>query len=350
MGRGADPVVAVPVLVADKTPMGTSLLADSLRRDRHFHVSTAINSQELSDRLQGNSHCVLIISSDMEEQSENRFALLRRLRTEFSDLSTVILLDSPQRDLVIEAFRAGAKGIFCRADPLRALRKCVYRVYAGEIWANNREMEFVLQVLRDAAPLRVIDTDGHFLLEREQEIVECIAAGLSNREIGDRLRLSEHTVKNYLARVYDKLGVSTRAEVIFYACTYTQQVRNHTAGELLAGLNGAAPEKVRRLAEQGFAVAQHLLARMYRDGEGVPVDPVSAYAWFLVAEETCRQISGCSRRQRKQMEASLLAEQIRLARSASLLQVWKLQQQIDAELGTEEELAIAPGNGSLPGK
>ncbi|MGE5205181.1 MAG: LuxR C-terminal-related transcriptional regulator [Chlamydiota bacterium] len=330
--------------------MGTSLLADSLRRDRHFHISTAFTSQEMSDRLNGNSTSVLIVSAELDNLPEKGFALLRRLRTDHPDLRTIILLDSPQRDLVVEAFRAGAKGIFCRVDPFRALRKCIYRIYAGEIWASNREMEFVLQVLRDTAPLRVIDSSGQPLLAREQEIVECIAAGLSNREIGDRLKLSEHTVKNYLARVYHKLGVSTRAEVIFYACTYTQQAHNQVAEELLAGLNGAGPEKILRLAEQGFALAQHLLARMYRDGVGVAEDPVSACAWFLIAEETCRQISRYSRSQRKRLEASLLPDQIRVAKATCLQQVWKLQQQIDAELGAEEEAELVPGNGSLRGR
>ncbi|HLK32162.1 MAG TPA: LuxR C-terminal-related transcriptional regulator, partial [Terriglobales bacterium] len=270
----------------------------------------------------------------------NGFTLLRQLRTDHPDVRTIILLDSPQRELVVEAFRAGAKGIFCRIDPIRALRKCIYRIHAGEIWASNREMEYVLQALRDTAPLRVIDVQGQTLLPREQQIVECIAAGLSNRETGDRLRLSEHTIKNYLARIYHKLGVSSRAEVIFYACTYLQQSRPQSEAEIIAGLADAAPDRVRKLAEQGLVVAQYLLAKMYRDGEGVAQDSAAAYTWFLVAEQTCREISRCSRNQRELLQAQLDPKQMESAKATGLQHASKLQQQIQSELGEKEEVSL----------
>jgi DNA-binding CsgD family transcriptional regulator len=55
------------------------------------------------------------------------------------------------------------------------------------------------------------------LSRREVEVVRCVAEGLSNREIAQRLGLTEHTVKNYLFRIFDKLGVSKRVEVVLYA-------------------------------------------------------------------------------------------------------------------------------------
>jgi DNA-binding CsgD family transcriptional regulator len=64
----------------------------------------------------------------------------------------------------------------------------------------------------------MIDAKGAILLSRrEQEVVRCVAEGLSNREIAQRLGLTEHTVKNYLFRIFDKLGVSKRVEVVLYA-------------------------------------------------------------------------------------------------------------------------------------
>ena len=64
----------------------------------------------------------------------------------------------------------------------------------------------------------MIDSRGAVLLSRrEQEVVRCVAEGLSNREIAQRLGLTEHTVKNYLFRIFDKLGVSKRVEVVLYA-------------------------------------------------------------------------------------------------------------------------------------
>lgn len=334
--------------------MGTSLLADTLRRHRHFEVSTAFDSHELSDKVDGQAGLVLILSTELDDQSVDGFLLLRRLRAARPDVRAIMLLDTPRRDQVIEAFRSGANGVFCRSDPIHALRKCIYRVYAGEIWANNQELEFVLEVLRDTAPLRLVEGNGQNLLDREREIIECIAGGLSNRQIGDRLKLSEHTVKNYLARIYQKLGVSTRAEVIFYACTCHNQEKR-AERSLLAGLNGDAARSLCELAEQGFVLPQFLLARMYRDGKGAPQDPLLAYRWFLIAEQACRRLGLSSQRERRRLRSQLDAGQIRSAESAALEHLSKIIQQTDPELWQQElwevsAAGVAPAQRRAPRK
>ena len=65
--------------------------------------------------------------------------------------------------------------------------------------------------------MRLVDASGISLSKREQDVVRCVAEGLTNREIAHRLNLTEHTVKNYLFRIFDKLGVSSRVEVVLYA-------------------------------------------------------------------------------------------------------------------------------------
>jgi DNA-binding NarL/FixJ family response regulator len=79
-------------------------------------------------------------------------------------------------------------------------------------------MHAVLNAFRAAVPLRVTAVDGKVLLtKRQEQLVGLVAEGMSNREIAHNLRLSQHTVKNYLFRIFDKLGVSSRAELIIYA-------------------------------------------------------------------------------------------------------------------------------------
>jgi DNA-binding CsgD family transcriptional regulator len=63
----------------------------------------------------------------------------------------------------------------------------------------------------------MVSASGVSLSKREQDVVRCVAEGLTNREIAGRLTLTEHTVKNYLFRIFDKLGVSSRVEVVLYA-------------------------------------------------------------------------------------------------------------------------------------
>jgi len=120
---------------------------------------------------------------------------------------------------LIEGLRAGARGVFLRSNfNFVALRKCVRRVCQGQIWLGNAELEYVLAALSQARPLRVVNPDGSSLLSpREEEVVHLVAEGLGNREIAEQMNLSEHTVKNYVFHIFDKLGVSNRVELVLYA-------------------------------------------------------------------------------------------------------------------------------------
>jgi DNA-binding NarL/FixJ family response regulator len=129
-----------------------------------------------------------------------------------------MLLDSSERASVIESFLAGARGVFSRTDSLKALAKCIHSVHNGQVWASSRELQFVLEALCAPAPIRLLNGKGTAMLSaREMEVVQSVAEGLTNREIAKRLGLTEHTVKNYLFRIFDKLGVSSRVEVVLYA-------------------------------------------------------------------------------------------------------------------------------------
>jgi DNA-binding CsgD family transcriptional regulator len=93
-------------------------------------------------------------------------------------------------------------------------------VYEGQIWASSEQMTFAVEALASSPVVRAVDANGLSLLsKREMEVVRSLAEGLTNREIAERLGLSQHTIKNYLFRVYDKLGVSSRLELLFLTLT-----------------------------------------------------------------------------------------------------------------------------------
>ncbi len=151
------------------------------------------------------------------------FGILDELHAAFPKTRGVILLKSAPHDMVVDAFRGGAKGVFCRTEPLQTLCKCVQSVYEGQIWANSHQLHYVLDALMKATPLRVINCQGCALLtKREDDVVNQVVDGLSNREVAQKLGLSEHTVSNYLFRVYDKLGISSRVELILYVLKQKQ--------------------------------------------------------------------------------------------------------------------------------
>jgi len=212
------------VLIADSSRMGCQLLAAALKRRSHCLnvVSSAVDSMEVLNAAKKHAPHVALISANLQDGSLFGFKVLRELGASQPNTRVVMLLDSPERDLVVDAFRGGARGIFCRADSIERLYKCLYNVHKGQIWASSNELQFLLEALAEALPLRVVNAQGiNLLTKREGQVVHLVAEGLTNRGISRELSLSEHTVKNYLFRIFDKLGVSTRVELIL--CTFSKQ-------------------------------------------------------------------------------------------------------------------------------
>ncbi len=209
----------IRVLAADATRMNSQLLAAALERDKRFQVLDPVSdARGIIAAVAKEKPAVVVISAELDDEKGKGFEIARELRSMHADARVVMLLDASERNQVVEAFRAGARGVFCRSESLLSLARCIQCVSDGQIWANSRELRYLLEALGEALPLRVVDTRGAALLSRrEVEVVRCVAEGLSNREIAQRLGLTEHTVKNYLFRIFDKLGVSKRVEVVLYA-------------------------------------------------------------------------------------------------------------------------------------
>ena len=143
----------------------------------------------------------------------------------------VVLLDHPERALVVDAFRSGARGVFSRAESLNELCKCISSVHQGQIWANSDQLHFVLEALIDATPLRVIDSKRRYLLAaRENEVANLVAEGMTNRDVAQKLGVGEHTVSNYLFRIYEKLGISSRVELALYVIRQKNPINKDLKG------------------------------------------------------------------------------------------------------------------------
>ncbi len=207
----------IRVFVADNSPIHTQLVADGLKRDPSLQVIVPVSDcSGLVTEVMASDVDVLVISANLDDQPSGGLEILQELRTSFPGIRAVVLLHSSKRELIVDAFRAGARGIFSRQGSIEMLMKAVRCVHEGQIWANSREMSLAVEALANSRMVRPMNANGlNQLSRREMDVVRCLAEGMSNREIAERLQLSQHTIKNYLFRVFDKLGVSSRTELLF---------------------------------------------------------------------------------------------------------------------------------------
>jgi DNA-binding NarL/FixJ family response regulator len=195
-------------------------------------TSCPLDPELLLKALESTSIDVLLLDANSQGSSWQDMALLRRIHISFPKVSKILLLESSDRELAV-VFRSGARGLFCfGVSPFRALCKCIQVVHRGQIWATAQQIEYLVDIVAQVPSLRVVNANGNTLITpREEQVVALVAEGLSNREIAQELRLSERTVKKYLFRIFDKLGISTRVELVLYAVNHG----DHRAAEWLTG-------------------------------------------------------------------------------------------------------------------
>lgn len=214
----------ISVLVADRNLMAGQLLGGSLASKSGFKiVGTAVGVEQALQVFNCAHVDVVLIAVNLKDGPLSGFSLLRQLRAAHPGTRTIVLLDSIDDDLVLNAFRSGARGLFCRSGSVKMLRKCLLAVHQGQVWANTGQMHVILEALESQTPPRAANPKkNNQLRKREKEVLACVAAGLTNRQIAEQLSLSEHTVKNYLFRLCDKVGRSGRVELMLYALTHRE--------------------------------------------------------------------------------------------------------------------------------
>jgi two-component system, NarL family, nitrate/nitrite response regulator NarL len=288
--RDAKLELVIRVLVADDTRLHTQLLADALRRDGGFEVIGS-DAQELISRADLHNIEVLLLSSELDEQPARGFQVLREVRAVHPNVRAVVLLDSSKHELVIEAFRAGARGVLSKQESIETLSKCVRCVHQGQIWANSQQIGLLTQALISSQNFPAVNVQAmKQLSKRELEVVDCVSQGLSNREIAEHLGLSQHTVKNYLFKVFEKLEVSSRAELLFltFSRNSLSAPGESDASQKFTGhatLSDSALAACRRAAEQGNPNAQLELAQYYWARRKDSMDLVQARKWYLIVSQ-----------------------------------------------------------------
>ena len=208
------------VFLAEATRVNAELMEPALRRvlnqQRFIFTAGAFSSKEALNLLGGQMPDLALLSVQLVDGPFMGFTVLRRLRILWPKTRVVMLVDHSTRELVIETFSHGAHGLFERNTSVNALCQCVRSVASGHIWASSEELQHLVYAFA-SIPVRAVTANGASILsKREEKIVELVSAGLTNPEIASSLELSAHTIRNYVYRIYNKLGVSNRVELAMH--------------------------------------------------------------------------------------------------------------------------------------
>ena len=211
---------------AKKSESITVLVADdhTIFRDGLRQLLDAEDDMAVVGEARTGAECLLraarlkppIVLLDLKMSPMDGFEVLSQLQGAGSAAKPIVLTASEDEQDYVEAVRRGARGIVLKAAASERLLEGIRKVHRGEMWIDQRVAADVMKAMTEPrAP--VTRGDKVLLTTREQEIVTLVAQGFRNKEIADKLSISEQTVKNHLHNIFDKLGVSDRLELALYA-------------------------------------------------------------------------------------------------------------------------------------
>ena len=146
----------------------------------------------------------------------------------------VVVTETPDEELTLELFRRGAHGIVSREIEPEMLLECLRKVAQGEPFLETKAVNWVLQAYRTQTTRPTNGRSKVQLTPKETLIVSCVTQGMKNKEIAQRVGTTEQVVKNYLRKVYDKLGVADRLELALY-CLHNRVLEGNKAAAAAAG-------------------------------------------------------------------------------------------------------------------
>lgn len=239
----------VSLVVVNVIAMTTDLLRSAFAGEENIEmIGCASTAEELSAILSRSTPDVALVGSNGWRQNSSALSFLEQTATEAPSVRQIVIAAEMGREDIVSFFRSGARGLLCGSHAnVSTLVKCIQCVSQGQIWANAEELDQLIRSLSLPRSLSVTNVEGNSILSnREEQVLQLLAEGLSNREVAQTLTLSEHTVKNHVFRIFDKLGVSNRMEAVLCAISQREQ---HASSFHPASISDAAHSRANSIAK-----------------------------------------------------------------------------------------------------
>jgi DNA-binding NarL/FixJ family response regulator len=224
-GVGTPTKAKIRIVVADDHPIFRDGLCRLLSLEEDFEVvAQAQDGRQVLDVLQQFEPDILLL--DLKMPGLDGLATLQRLQAAKNKTRVIVLTASDDKNEFVQAMKLGTSGIVLKQTATELLIKSIRKVHAGEIWLDSHTTAAVIRqfVANDEAPPPPAapapparERERSPLSQREREIVALVAQGFKNKEMAEKMFISEQTVKNHLHNIFDKLGVSDRLELALYA-------------------------------------------------------------------------------------------------------------------------------------
>jgi DNA-binding NarL/FixJ family response regulator len=214
----------IRIVVADDHPIFRDGLCKLLALEEDFEVvAQASDGRQVLEILQQFEPDILLL--DLKMPGLDGLATLQRLQAAKNKTRVIVLTASDDKNEFVQAMKLGTSGIVLKQTATELLIKSIRKVHAGEIWLDSHTTAAVIRqfVAADDVPQPSSaaaagrDRERSPLSQREREIVALVAQGFKNKEMAEKMFISEQTVKNHLHNIFDKLGVSDRLELALYA-------------------------------------------------------------------------------------------------------------------------------------
>jgi len=211
----------IRVVIADDHPIVREGLRKLLSLEDDINVvGEAADGRELVERMDEFKPDVILL--DLRMPNLDGLGALQTLQHTGQKARIIILTASEDKNEFVQAMKLGCSGIVLKQTAPDLIVKSIRKVYAGEIWLDSHTTAAVMRQF--ASPMEVGGAGAASkvrerspLSAREREIVALVAQGYKNKEMAEKMFISEQTVKNHLHNIFDKLGVSDRLELALYA-------------------------------------------------------------------------------------------------------------------------------------
>jgi two-component system nitrate/nitrite response regulator NarL len=209
----------IRIVIADDHPIFRDGLRKLLSLEDDFDVcGEARDGNEVIDVVRQTEPDVLLL--DLRMPGMDGLTVLQTLKGSGTKARIIILTASEDKNEFVQAMKLGCSGIVLKQTATELLYKSIRKVFAGEIWLDSHTTAAVMRQFASPGRMAATDRKGRErspLSQREREIVALVAQGFKNKEIAEKIFISEQTVKNHLHNIFDKLGVSDRLELALYA-------------------------------------------------------------------------------------------------------------------------------------